>query len=256
MEIIKKGFKNEILGIELDVYVINEKEWFKAQDISEHLEYRDRYNMTRSIDFVEDNSCTHNMRTVRGNEYEALFINEIALYECILKIRDSKTDEDKRRRFIKAREFQKWVFSNVLPSLRKNGYYLNENMSSEQYEKLQDELRIRNQQVDNFSNMIGGNTRKKQKLETFLKDMFPHIKDGYKQFLDSMVKAGSLDVNYNPTEVFIKINDKRHIFTHTINTTNMVDTYLSLTNIGMVEMSKRLYEENGKIKLRKSEDKK
>lgn len=86
--------------------------------------------------------------------------------------------------------------------------------------------------------------------------MFPHIKDGYKQFLDSMVKAGSLDVNYNPTEVFIKINDERHIFTHTINTTNMVDTYLSLTNIGMVEMSKRLYEENGKIKLRKSEDKK
>ena len=149
--------------------MIDEKEWFKAQDISEYLEYRDRYNMTRSIDFVEDNSCTHNMRTAQGNEYEALFINEIALYECVLKIRDSKTDEDKHRRFVKAREFQKWVFSNVLPSLRKNGYYLNKDMSSEQYEKLQEELRIRNQQVDNFSNMVGGNTRKKQKLETFLK---------------------------------------------------------------------------------------
>lgn len=256
MEIIKNGFKNERLGIELDVYVINEKEWFKAQDISNNLDYLQASDMLRNIDFIEENTIKHNMLSDKGNYSDTRFINEIALYECVLKIRDSKTDEIKHNRFLKAREFQKWVFSDVLPSLRKNGYYLNENMSSEQYEKLQDELRIRNQQVDNFSNMIGGNTRKKQKLETFLKDMFPHIKDGYKQFLDSMVKAGSLDINYNPTEVFIKINDKRHIFTHTINTTNMVDTYLSLTNIGMVEMSKRLYEENGKIKLRKYEDKK
>ena len=156
----------------------------------------------------------------------------------------------------KAVEFQVWVAKEVLPSLRKNGYYLNEDMSSEQYEKLQEELRIRNQQVDNFSNMIGGNTRKKQKLETFLKDMFPHIKDGYKQFLNNMVSSGSLDSNFNPTEAFKKINAERHIFTHTTSITYDVDTYLSLTNIGMVEMSKRLYEENGKIKLRKSEDKK
>lgn len=247
MEIIKNGFKNEVLGIELDVYMIDEKEWFKDSDIANFLEYRDSYNMKRSIDFLKENSIPRFTR----NGYEAHYINEVALYEAILKIRNSETDEIKKSRYNKAREFQKWVFSNVLPSLRKNGYYLNEDMSSEQYEKLQEELRIRNQQVDNFSNMIGGNTRKKQKLETFLKDMFPHIKDGYKQFLNNMVSSGSLDSNYNPTEVFKKINAERHIFTHTTSITYGVDTYLSLTNIGMVEMSKRLYEDNGKIKLRK-----
>ena len=30
MKIIKNGFKNERLGVELDVYVIDGKEWFKA----------------------------------------------------------------------------------------------------------------------------------------------------------------------------------------------------------------------------------
>lgn len=200
---------------------------------------------SRLEDYVEDKSFAHYWSKENS---ETSWLPEGDFYKLIMKMRGINNE--------KVNKFQDWVAFEVLPSIRKNGYYLNENMSSEQYEKLQDELRIRNQQVDNFSNMIGGNTRKKQKLETFLKDMFPHIKDGYKQFLDSMVKAGSLDVNYNPTEVFIKINDERHIFTHTINTTNMVDTYLSLTNIGMVEMSKRLYEENGKIKLRKSEDKK
>ena len=41
MEIKKNGFKNVRLGIELDVYVMKGKEWFKAQDISEYLGYRD-----------------------------------------------------------------------------------------------------------------------------------------------------------------------------------------------------------------------
>lgn len=126
MNIIKNGFKNEALGIELDVYVINEKEWFKAQDISNNLDYLQASDMLRNIDFIEENTIKHNMLSDKGNYSDTRFINEIALYECVLKIRDSKTDEIKHNRFLKAREFQKWVFSDVLPSIRKNNFYINE----------------------------------------------------------------------------------------------------------------------------------
>lgn len=124
MEIIKNGFKNDILGIELDVYMIEGKEWFKAQDISEYLGYKDTRQMTRNLEITEFNSCLHIMQTVSGNSYEALLINEFVLYEAILKIRNSEIDAVKQERYNKARKFQQWVFSEVLPSIRKNNYYV------------------------------------------------------------------------------------------------------------------------------------
>lgn len=136
MDIIKNGFKNERLGIELDVYVIDGKEWFKAQDVSEYLEYAETKDMTRNIDFIEENTYRHIMPTAQGNNYEAIFINEIALYEIICKIRKSNTE-----RYNKAREFQKWVFEEVLPSLRKNNFYVDsENITKSQVDRLKDFL--------------------------------------------------------------------------------------------------------------------
>lgn len=138
MEIIKNGFKNERLGIELDVYVINEKEWFKAQDISELLKYKATAQMTRSIEITSSNSCVQTLHTGAGNKYEALFINESALYEIIFSI--TKRDIE---RYNKAREFQKWVFEEVLPSIRKNNFYVDKDyISKEQYQRLKDMLLI------------------------------------------------------------------------------------------------------------------
>ena len=136
MKIVKNGFKNERLGVELDVYIINGKEWFKAQDISNHLDYIQASDMLRNIDFIEDNTIKHNMLSDKGNYTDTRFINEIALYECVLKIRDSKTDLVKHNRYLKAREFQRWVFEEVLPSLRKNNYYIDkDNITKEQANK-------------------------------------------------------------------------------------------------------------------------
>lgn len=137
MKIIKNGFTNERLWIELDVYVINEKEWFKAQDISELLKYKDTRQMTRSIEITSFNSCLQSLQTGSGNKYEALFINESALYEIIFSI--TKRDID---RYNKAREFQKWVYEEVLPSLRKNNFYVdNENITNEQISELEKEIK-------------------------------------------------------------------------------------------------------------------
>lgn len=132
MEVIKNGFENKRLGIKLDVYVIDGKEWFKAQDVSEFFGYTKTLNMLRNIDFIDENSCSHIMSTAQGNKYEATLINEVALYEAICKIRKSDI-----LRYNKAREFQKWVFGEVLPSLRKNNFYIDkDNITQDQIKYL------------------------------------------------------------------------------------------------------------------------
>ncbi|MGL6100214.1 MAG: BRO-N domain-containing protein [Fusobacteriaceae bacterium] len=138
MKVIKNGFVNERLGIELDVYVIGGKEWFKDSDVAMFLEYRDSYNMKRTIDLLEENSIPR----ITRNGYEAHYINEVAMYEAVLKIRNSDTDNVKQRRYNKAREFQKWVFSEVLPSIRKNNYYVDEkNINVNQISKLENTVK-------------------------------------------------------------------------------------------------------------------
>lgn len=130
MKIIKNGFKNERLGIELDVYEINGKEWFRGKQVAKILGYRDSERFTRIVSFKE-NISTHNVGSgeVKHNE---TFVNEFALYEVVCKI--NKTDIE---RYTKAREFQQWVFSEVLPSLRKNNFYVDkDNITESQAEKL------------------------------------------------------------------------------------------------------------------------
>ena len=76
-------------------------------------------------------------------------INESGFYSLILR---SKTP--------KAKEFKRWVTKEVLPSIRKNGYYIdNNNITQEQLDKLQkekDELEIKlkeaNELIDNELN--------------------------------------------------------------------------------------------------------
>ncbi|MGL5962629.1 MAG: BRO-N domain-containing protein [Cetobacterium sp.] len=111
-----------------------EKEWFKTKEVSLFLGYRDSERVTRVVSFKE-NIITHNV----GDEINPIgtsFINEFGLYETLCKI--NKTDIE---RYNKAREFQKWVFSEVLPSIRQNGAYVDEDhITKEQYGRLKDTL--------------------------------------------------------------------------------------------------------------------
>ena len=116
---IKNGFKNERLGLALDVYTFNGKEWFLAKDISDYLGYIETKDMTRNLDSMEKHSCRHIMPTPQGNNYEAVFIDEYAVYEVVLKVRKSNSE-----RYAKAQAFQDWVFGEVLPSIRVNGGYI------------------------------------------------------------------------------------------------------------------------------------
>lgn len=168
MKKIDKKFKNEKLGLVLDIYEDNSKEWFKAQDIAEFLEYRDTHTMTRYLNEPEMHSYTLNWCTAQGNQYQAMFIDEYALYEVMLRV--TKADET---RYNKAREFQRWVFGEVLPSIRKDGGYIMADTKEEAYKnaiasykatlkRIEEQQKVardfadaRSKTIDNLNDIIG-----------------------------------------------------------------------------------------------------
>lgn len=104
-----KIFKNEEFG-EIRTVTIDGEPWFVAKDISDALGYRMASDMTRRID--ADDKGTHLTSTPSGNQNMSI-INESGLYTAILS---SKLESAKR--------FKHWVTSEVLPSIRKHGAYM------------------------------------------------------------------------------------------------------------------------------------
>ncbi|GAB6725407.1 BRO family protein [Bacillus cereus] len=102
-------FNNEEFG-QVRTVVQGEDVWFVAKDVADVLEYRDTHNMVRFLD--EDEKDTHQVSTLGGNQTMKV-INESGLYSAILK---SKKPQ--------AKAFKKWVTSEVLPSIRKHGAYM------------------------------------------------------------------------------------------------------------------------------------
>jgi len=83
---------------------------FVASDVAKILGYRDAYNMTRRLD--PDELRTRSASTNAGTR-QMTVITESGLYNAIL---GSQIEG--------AREFRRWVTSEVLPSIRKRGGYL------------------------------------------------------------------------------------------------------------------------------------
>ena len=83
--------------------------WFVASDVSFILGFSEASAMTRNLD--DDEKGLSNEQTL-GGEQSVIIINESGLYSAILRSR--KTE---------AKAFKKWVTSEVLPAIRKNGSY-------------------------------------------------------------------------------------------------------------------------------------
>lgn len=101
-----------------DVRAINKdgEAWFVATDVATTLGYRDAHDASRHLD--EDEKGTHILCTL-GGEQSVTIINESGIYALVLRSR--KPD---------ARRFRKWVTREVLPSIRKTGEYVNQEMKS------------------------------------------------------------------------------------------------------------------------------
>ena len=104
-------FKNDRFG-EVRTMVINDEPWFVGKDVAMMLGYAKPLNAVAMHVEIED-SLKQGLLDSNGKTQQTIFINESGLYALILS---SKLPQ--------AKEFKRWVTSEVLPSIRRNGAYL------------------------------------------------------------------------------------------------------------------------------------
>ena len=115
-----KIFENSEFG-EIRTVTVDNEVWFVGKDIADILKYQ---NGSRDINRHVDEEDRRKEMIFDGKQNkETTIINESGMYSLILS---SKLPSAKR--------FKHWVTSEVLPSIRKNGGYINnqENLTSEQ----------------------------------------------------------------------------------------------------------------------------
>lgn len=106
-------FNNLEFG-EIRTVIIGNQPWFVAMDIAEKLGYAQTANMLKQVD-VEDKEKFAPSKTddaFSNMTRQATIINESGLYSAIM---GSKLPN--------AKKFKRWVTSEVLPQIRKNGSY-------------------------------------------------------------------------------------------------------------------------------------
>lgn len=136
MKLVGKKFENAKLGMDLFVYDVGGVEMFIGKNMCGILEYGnsreaikkhvwDKEKTTLYVKTLENTEKSQNVTSQTINNNMTL-ITETGLYQLIF-----------RSKMPKAEEFQEWVFTEVLPSIRKNNYYVNEIATREQLDEAQ-----------------------------------------------------------------------------------------------------------------------
>ena len=111
---LEKVFINRHLGIKFNSYIDEDcNVWFKAKEVATILGYKNTDKAIKS--HVSEN---HKRKILFSNQHEThgcsmtYFIDEPGFYELVFS-----------SRLPAAKFFREWVFTKVLPSIRKYGYY-------------------------------------------------------------------------------------------------------------------------------------
>ncbi|ETK09443.1 hypothetical protein T231_09520 [Tannerella sp. oral taxon BU063 isolate Cell 6/7/9] len=97
-------------GASVRMQMIKDEPWFAAKDVCELLGLDNSRQAVSRLD--DDEKGVINSDTLGGKQ-ELTFVNESGMYALIFQSRKPQ-----------ARAFRKWVTGEVLPSLRKYGYYV------------------------------------------------------------------------------------------------------------------------------------
>ena len=145
---LEKTFKNEELGFELLSYIDKHQNvWFLGKDVTEILGYSEtRDALSRHVDNEDKQLICCRPQNVDANNSDLrgkyfTFINESGFYSLVLS---SKLET--------AKKFEKWVTSQVLPSIRKFGYYkLFDNPNNKMF-KIENEMDLHSKVVELIRN--------------------------------------------------------------------------------------------------------
>ena len=115
-------------GFEIRGGLVKDKPYFVAMDIARALEYSETAMMLRRLDDDEIMELSADLAGGFSKHASNIkIINESGLYNAIL---GSKKPQ--------AKAFKKWITSEVLPSIRTQGYYLTPNVESTLSAELRD----------------------------------------------------------------------------------------------------------------------
>ena len=128
-----KAFENPTFGQVRTIEIDNEP-WFVGKDVAEALGYAKPENAIATHVEAEDKTTTLIQGTGSNYKSKTVIINESGLYSLILS---SKLPG--------AKEFKRWVTSEVIPSIRKTGGYTLKPMTD--YQKEQTRLKEENAHI-------------------------------------------------------------------------------------------------------------
>lgn len=201
-EVVKQEQGNNVLdfnfeGHDVRAIAIDGEPWFVGKDVAEALGYKDvNHAISNRVDKEDKvNSKTQGQNVPEFGQRGTWLINESGLYSLILS---SKLDSAKR--------FKRWVTSEVLPSIRKNGGYIygQENMSED--ELLSRALILANSRILSLESKNEQLEEEKQDV-TFLSELFVGSKD---RWLTTEIANyyGMSAVKFNKLLFMIGLQDK------------------------------------------------
>ena len=114
---LEKSFINYQLGIKFNSYIDHKcRVWFKAKEVAQILGYKNtEHTIKRHVSENHKRTFLLSCPPETGGQAQGrwiIFIDEAGFYELVFK-----------SRLPIARIFRQWVFTKVLPSIRKYGYY-------------------------------------------------------------------------------------------------------------------------------------
>lgn len=200
-EVAKQEQGNNVLdfqfeGHDVRAIAIDGEPWFVGKDVAEALGYGKGKSITNAVtNHVDDEDKGVTKIMTPGGRQKMVIINESGLYSLILS---SKLDS--------AKKFKKWVTSEVLPSIRKNGGYIygQENMSED--ELLSRALILANSKILSLESKNEKLEEEKQDV-TFLSELFVGSKD---RWLTTEIANyyGMSAVKFNKLLFMIGLQDK------------------------------------------------
>lgn len=129
-EIVPFGYDDQLVR----TVMVDNVPWFVAKDVCAALELSD---VSMSVSKLDDDEKLIQKIFVSGQNRDVVVVNESGLYTLILR---SNKPEAKR--------FRKWVTSEVLPNIRKNGIY---DITGELAELKRDVEELKKEQNKRFS---------------------------------------------------------------------------------------------------------
>lgn len=181
-------------GHDVRAIAIDGEPWFVGKDVAEALGYKNQRDAIKKQVEVEDKRPNVAIYDGRQNR-KMTIINESGMYSLIL----SST-------LPSAKKFKKWVTSEVLPSIRKNGGYIygQENMSED--ELLSRALILANSKILSLESKNEKLEEEKQDV-TFLSELFVGSKD---RWLTTEIANyyGMSAVKFNKLLFMIGLQDK------------------------------------------------